>query len=153
MNLFRVLKPSYVMNCKNAGAFASELESEWGYDDTSDSAQSSKHWRQVRENNLSSLIFEGWNVILYVSSGKVNSFQRILMAGGATITQDGLLPGKINYIFLENEKFMSMISPTVKSFISPKNALKDVYLMKIDYVAELLLKKGVVTRSAFTMTP
>lgn len=115
---------------------------EWATANQSDAAQSTRFWR-LRKEKTSALPFSEFCVIIFVSAAKLGSFQRILRSGGAAVLQETQIADGVNYIFVESEQFLSMITPATRSFLAKKGRER-VLVVKIDFVADFLLKQGSV---------
>ena len=153
-----ILKPSYVVACKDAGKFVSEQEYEWAHTDQSDLAMASRYWRNERElaqtKNTPFGPFESWNCLLFVNPVRELPFRHVVEAGGGVVTE---LPSKLTshlisnilsrlkYVFLENESFLAKV---------PKNLLvelekQNVKVLKIDFISDFLIKKGIINENEY----
>ncbi|NXX97781.1 SLF1 protein, partial [Centropus bengalensis] len=106
-----ILTKKYIINSAKSGRWLDETTYEWGYKiekgtQYSPQMQSApKRWRERLTCFHAPGAFYRWNVIIPVKEGdkQINSFRRVLLAGGATICSSQNAEHDVTHIFFSDK--------------------------------------------------
>ena len=139
-----VVRPEFLRKSAERGSFVAEDEHEVREQPPSKSKKANgnggdalgkapKRWRMILANDPArSGAFSGWKVMLYVGSGKMDGFRRLLSAGDAGIVED---PRLATHLFVETGKEKDADG---KRLIKAARATKIVKVLKADFISQYL---------------